>query len=75
MEPIKEAILAYIYKSGKDTCKEISVPALDRYLVYVKQEDTYIGGRLLAVLQEMIDENIIQKGPGSTVLLPEQDHY
>ncbi|RZK16153.1 MAG: hypothetical protein EOO56_20615 [Hymenobacter sp.] len=69
MEPIKATILAYMRKSSH---KEISVPALDRYLVYVKQEDTYIGGNLLAVLQDMIAENLILRGPGSTILLPEQ---
>ena len=72
MDTIKTTILAYMRKSGKDASKEISVPALDRYLVYVKQEDTYVGGKLLAVLQEMMEEGLIKKGQGSNILLTEQ---
>lgn len=72
MNTIKATILAYIHKSGKDDFKEISVPALDRYLTYVKHEDEYVGGKLLAVLQEMIDEGSIVKGQGSNILLTEQ---
>ena len=72
MKPIKTTILSYMHKSGKNEDKEISVPALDRYLVYVKHEDDYVGGKLLAVLQEMMDEGIITKGQGSNVLLTSQ---
>lgn len=69
MNTIKETILAYMQKSGKDASKEISVPALDRYLVYVKQEDKYVGGMLLAVLQEMIEDGVIKRGEGSNIML------
>ncbi|WP_046243636.1 hypothetical protein [Hymenobacter terrenus] len=71
--PIKATILAYMRQSGRAASKEISVPDLDRYLVYVKQEETYIGGNLLAVLQEMIEEGLIKKGPGSNIVLAEQE--
>lgn len=75
MEPIKTTILAYMHKSGKDEHKEISLPALDRYLVYVKHEDVYVGGKLLAVVQELIDEGLVAKGTGSNILLTAQGMF
>jgi hypothetical protein len=50
----------------------VLVPNLDRYLVYVKQENTYIGGYLLALLEEMMQEGIIAHEQGSTISLTEQ---
>jgi hypothetical protein len=69
METIKATILAYMHKSGKRDEKEISVPALDRYLVYVKQGEEYVGGKLLAALQAMLDEGLITKVQVSNILL------
>lgn len=68
METIKTTVLAYLRKRA-DEGQQLSVPALDRYLVYVKKEEVYIGGKLLAIIQELIDDGLITKGAGSTIEL------
>jgi hypothetical protein len=50
MDPIKTTVLSYLRKRATEG-QEASVPALDRYLVYVKKEELYIGGTLLAVIK------------------------
>ena len=75
MEGIKAVILSYLRKRQTEG-QEASVPALDRYLVYVKKEELYIGGTLLGVIKEMLEEGLITKGVGSTISLTEKGiHY
>ncbi|RZK31956.1 MAG: hypothetical protein EOO63_02785 [Hymenobacter sp.] len=69
MEDIKATVLAYLRKGEK---QEASVSALDRYLVYVKKEEVFVGGNLLAVIQEMINDGVISKGTGSVIKLTEK---
>jgi hypothetical protein len=71
MEPIKNTVLTYLRKRANEG-QQLSVPALDRYLVYVKKEEVYVGGKLLAIIQELIEDGLIAKGTGSTIVLTEK---
>ena len=71
MENIKTIVLSYLRKRTNEG-QATSVPALDRYLVYVKKEELYIGGELIAVIKEMIEEGLIINGIGSTIELTEK---
>lgn len=71
MESIKTIILSYLRKRQAEG-QEASVPALDRYLVYVKKEEVYIGGTLLTVISEMLEDGLITKGAGSIISLTEK---
>lgn len=73
MKAIKNKILAYMSKAGKGKEQEVSVPALDRYLVYVEKEETYVGGELLQVIQQMIEEGTVIKAGGSVIRLTSEE--
>lgn len=73
MEPIKAEILAYLKRAaGKSEHGDVSLVALDRYLVYVKQEETFVGKNLGRIIDELVNEELLRTSHGSYVALTER---
>lgn len=72
MKPIKQRVLTLLNQYGQGPDKMLLLPMLDRRLVMVEREKEYIGGRLVMLIREMIDEGLVLQGQGLHIGLTAQ---
>ena len=71
MEAIQSKVLALINKMGQGETKTVLLPMLDRHLVVVEKEREFIGGKLIAVIRQLIADGLLAEGEGLRISLTE----
>lgn len=65
----QKKVLSVVHKMGQGPTPTVVLPMLDRHLVVIEKERDIIGGKLIAVVRELLADGLLAQGDGMRLRL------